>query len=429
MNILERLRQFLRQQFGLSEARMTGASAGSGDWWGPEPPGNDAEAYGVAIEEAEVEEGQPYWRVVRVHHLTPEENGGKHHIFLDILDEAGERVYDAQARVTWEGGEQVITVDKPHNEPGTNFPMWKWQVCAVEALGLPGQTLPSDRVVNLHTGHPDEAPGNTLFHHSFAVVFQRTTKGAAQESVVEGTVHNGAGRDVLLLLDEEMVASQMVGADERYRFEGLGAGTYVVAVAGTDVRSAPIVLDGRNAVTVDLTLAPPTESVIEGVVTNGAGRVIVLYADGVEVARQVIDAEGNYRFEGLAAGTYVVAVEGTDVRSEPITLDGRGAAAINLEVPAEVEEKLLAEYVLFGPPDAAGTRTNLLLALDYLLAVQPTFGFRVEEAQRAQRVLIIGGTEAVSAEAEAALVAAGCEVERIAGDSYTVERLLAERIS
>ena len=428
MSILERLQQLLRQLLGPSEAGTTRASAGAGDWWGPEPPGNDAEAYGVSIEEAEVEEGQPYWKAVRVHHLTPEENGGKHHIFLDILDEARERVFGAQARVTWQGGEQVITVDKPLNEPGTNFPMWKGQVCAVEALGLPGQTLPSDRVINLHTSHPDEAPGNTLFHHSFAIVFQRTTRGPARESVVEGMVHGGAGREVQLLLDDEVVASQMMGEDERYRFEGLGAGTYVVAVAGTDVRSEPFTLDGRNVVTVDLTLPPPAESIIEGVVTNGAGRIVVLYADGAEVARQVIGAEGDYRFEGLAAGTYVVAVEGTDVRSEPITLDGRQALTINLEVPVE-EEKPLAEYVLFGPPDAPGTRTSLLLALDYLLAMRPVFGFRVEEAQKARRVLIIGDTEAVSAEAEAALVAAGCQVERIAGDSYTVERLLSERIS
>lgn len=36
--------------------------------------------------------------------------------------------------------------------------------------------------------------------------------------------------------------------------------------------------------------------------------------------------------------------------------------------------------------------------------------------------------EAIGAEAKAALRAAGCAVERIAGDSYTVERILAERM-
>jgi len=138
-------------------------------------PINDAGAYGVVVVPADVPEGATYWRAVRVHHLTPEENQGRHHIFLDALDEAGSRVFGAQARVTWPGGEQTLTVDKPLGEPGTNFPMWKWQICAVEMLGLP-----SDRVENLHTGHPDEPPGlnNTLFHHSFEVVYQRAVSGA-----------------------------------------------------------------------------------------------------------------------------------------------------------------------------------------------------------------------------------------------------------
>jgi len=137
----------------------------------PQEVVNDAASYGVQIQPANVKPGALYWQVARIHHLTPQENGGNHHIYLDVLDPAlggapyGGRVETARLRVTWDGGEQIVTVDKPANEPGTNFPMWKWQVCAVECLGLAGQELPSDRVTGLHTGHPDEAAGNTLFHH------------------------------------------------------------------------------------------------------------------------------------------------------------------------------------------------------------------------------------------------------------------------
>jgi hypothetical protein len=139
-------------------------------------PVNDAGAYGVRVVAADLPAGASYWRAVRVHHLTPAENGGRHHLFLDALDEAGGRVIGAQARVTWPGDAQTITVEKPVGEPGANFPLWKWQIVAVEMLGLP-----SDRVENLHTGHPDEPPGldNTLFHHSFAVDFQRSVKAVA----------------------------------------------------------------------------------------------------------------------------------------------------------------------------------------------------------------------------------------------------------
>lgn len=140
-------------------------------------PVNDAGAYGVLVVPVDVAEGTTYWRAIRVHHLTRDENHGNHHIYLDALDEAGSRSFGAQARVTWPGGEQTLTVEKPLGEPGTNFPMWKWQICAVEMLGLP-----SDRVENLHTGHPDEPPGlgNTLFHHSFEVVYQRAVSGTGQ---------------------------------------------------------------------------------------------------------------------------------------------------------------------------------------------------------------------------------------------------------
>ena len=51
--------------------------------------------YGVTLLPAEVAAGQVYWRVIGVHHLTPEENQGKHAVYVDALDSAGERVDDA----------------------------------------------------------------------------------------------------------------------------------------------------------------------------------------------------------------------------------------------------------------------------------------------------------------------------------------------
>lgn len=134
---------------------------------------NDAEAYGVAVQLQTLPTGTRYWKAVRIHHLLPAENHGNHHIYVDLLDEAGNRITGGQVRVTWPGGEEIVTIDKPAGEPGSNFPMWKHQVCEVIALGLSGANLPSDRVTGLHTTHPDEPPGNTLFHHSFAIDFQQ----------------------------------------------------------------------------------------------------------------------------------------------------------------------------------------------------------------------------------------------------------------
>ena len=138
------------------------------------------------------------------------------------------RSTEARARITWDGGEQIVTIDKPLNEPGANCPMWKWQVCDVDALGLPAEELPSDRVTGMHTGHPDEAPGNTLFHHSFSVTFLKVRKPdqVYTDSGIYGVIHNAAGRTAQLLRAETVVSSQVVAGDETFRFTDLGAGEY-----------------------------------------------------------------------------------------------------------------------------------------------------------------------------------------------------------
>ena len=230
---------------------------------------NDAAGYGVSIVPADVTEGAPYWRAVLVHHLTSDENHANHHVFLDALDEEGGRVTGARGRITWEGGEHLVTVDKPANEPGTNFPMWKWQICTVEMLDLP-----SDQVTGLHTGHPDEPPGsgNTLFHHSFAVHFQRAIKDARPSpgpqqppgSVISGTISGAAGQVLLLTLDGEIVARQTLDETGAYRFEGLVAGDYMLAVEDSGVHSGIVAMDGKTATTVVLAVPAASASADAG---------------------------------------------------------------------------------------------------------------------------------------------------------------------
>ena len=397
---------------------------------------NDAQGYGVAIVPATVAPGAWYWQAVRVHHLTPAENGGSHHIFLDILDPAtapnpgapGGRVFGACARITWDGGEQIVTVDKPLNEPGTNLPMWKWQVCDVLALGLPGAELASDRVTGMHTGHPDEATGNTLFHHSFSVTFLkvRTPDVVYTDSVIYGIIHNAAGRTAQLVRAESVAASQVVASDETFRFADLGTGEYLVAVEGTQLRSTPVRVNGQDQAHLDLTLVF-AESVITGHVRHGAGRTLWLTRDGAQIAALPVAADETYRFTGLTAGTYQVTVAETQVVSAPIMLMGTDTATVDLIVP--VVGQTLAHYVLFGPADQSASRAYLLLAQDYLLAFKPSFGFRVEEAAGADMVTILAGLDAVDVEVEGDLVAVGIAVQRIAGSVAEIAAALAARVA
>jgi hypothetical protein len=60
------------------------------------PPGtpaiNDAVKYGVTIREAQAADGQLYWRVIGVHHLSGPENQGNHTILVEALNEQGGRL-------------------------------------------------------------------------------------------------------------------------------------------------------------------------------------------------------------------------------------------------------------------------------------------------------------------------------------------------
>jgi len=393
---------------------------------------NDAQGYGVAIMPATAAPGAWYWQAVRVHHLTPAENSGNHHLYLDILDPAtapdpgslGGRVYGARARITWEGGEQIVTIDKPLNEPGTNLPMWKWQVCDAIALGLPGEELISDRVTGMHTGHPDEAVGNTLFHHSFSVTFLKVRNPDVlyTNSVVYGVIHNAAGRTAQLLRGGTVVAAQVVAADETFRFANLGAGEYLVAVADTQLRSTPVRVNGQDQAQLDLTLVSAA-SVIAGRIHNGIGRTLWLTRDGAQIATLPVAADESYRFADLPAGTYRIAVAETPVMSAFITLAGMDSVTVDLTAPALGQA--LPHYVLFGPANQPATRAYLLLAQEYLLAFAPSFGFRPEEAVGASRVTILAGLDAVDAEVARHLTAAGITVQRISGSVAEVAAALA----
>ena len=151
-------------------------------------PVNQAEAYEVRVvtapDEGKVAPGQMYWRLVYVRHRTPEENQGKHNAYVTAIDENGQRVHDDGLRIgwTWEGRREdepaePKRLDKPDSEPAGNVDIYGGMHLAV---WITGDGLPSDRAENLHTHHPDE-PGphgelwNSIGHHSFDLVFQRTT--------------------------------------------------------------------------------------------------------------------------------------------------------------------------------------------------------------------------------------------------------------
>jgi glycosyltransferase involved in cell wall biosynthesis len=320
--------------------------------------GNDAAPYGVRIERAVVAPGRPFWRVVRVHHLTPEENGGNHHIFVDVLDAPlggesaapGQRLFNARVKVTWDGGESLVKIEKPLGEPGGNFPLWKSQVCSVQALGQEGDELPSDRVTGLHIRHPDEAPGNTWGHHSFYVTFVRaqpSTAGPAKRAI-SGRVLRGSGRTVVLRKEGVELTRQAVAGDSTYRFTGLSAGTYRVVVADTPIATAPLDLTAQDSVTADLALPaegrPVAHYVLFGPAEEPATTVSLLLAQDFLLALR--PAFGFSPAEAAAAGAVTIIADERSVSPEIAEkLTAGGAVVDRVSGPAHEVAAALARRI------------------------------------------------------------------------------------
>jgi hypothetical protein len=155
-------------------------------------PSNDAGGYGVSIQPAAVAEGGIYWKAVGIHHLTPDENRSRHNIFVDALNESGQRVKEVSVAWNWEGNANPPApkrLDKPANEPGMDIPIFD----GVFRVWIDGGE-PSDVVTGIHFRHADERNGrdeilNSFGHHSFYVVFQRAVRKGASAP----TANSGAG--------------------------------------------------------------------------------------------------------------------------------------------------------------------------------------------------------------------------------------------
>ncbi len=413
-------------------------------------PLNEAETpYGVRVVKANVADGETYWRVIGVHHLEPLENQSGRNIYLEALDEQGNPIRTpphVYVDWTWVGrrpNENIrpVVLDKGINDPaGGDIGLHFGQVVSVSVLGVgPNARDKSDRVENLHTAHPDEPlPDgrllNTLGHHSFYVVFQRTRKAVAVTGLITGRLERGQGQTVRLIRNGQVVAQQVVGADLGFRFPNLALGTYSLDVANTSVRQDNVQLTAANSSQhVGLAVPVPTQSVIAGRVTNGQNHTIQLLKDGAVLRQLPLPPSGDFRFDNLGAGAYSVVVSNTTARRDNLVLDGNNSVQVNLEVPVIVGPgpqppagKVIEHYLLLGPPNSRGRQLSLLLAKDFILEFSVTVGFRVDEAKQARRVTILG--EGISQADIQAIRDAGSNVEVLSGSLLDVETQLLTRI-
>jgi hypothetical protein len=118
-----------------------------------------------------VKAGQWYWRLVRARWQSKEESGNDHTIYIEVLDENGNRLVGQPVEVRWESGSlTLVTEDKPQNEYPANFPMYN--TLGSYAVAVAG--LPSDTVVGLGMGTAEQ-PHFTI-HTNFFLTFKKVKR-------------------------------------------------------------------------------------------------------------------------------------------------------------------------------------------------------------------------------------------------------------
>jgi hypothetical protein len=155
---------------------------------------------------------------------------------------------------------------------------------------------------------------------------------------VTGQVRGGAGLAVEVSRADGWRLTGRAGADERYEFADLRLDAYRVSIPAAGKHQDVTLTRERPAATAHFdvtgTVITPENSVIRGIVHGGRGRLVRLTrpADGWQ-AEQTTAADGAFRFTGLRAGTYSLAVVDTNLAQPGIVVDGRSEAVVELAAP------------------------------------------------------------------------------------------------
>ncbi len=257
-------------------------------------------------------------------------------------------------------------------------------------------------------------------------------------SVAQNVVQSWSDGQVALPTDGFGIIRFPMSGDSSFAPERGEHGPYSVYVAGLPSdrvagMGLPLKRRVQYLLSWRLAIAGPSltksNSKVVGNIQNAPANIQLTLASNTLSFKTTTDAAGNYAFSNLPAGTFALALASVGIINSNISLDGSNTVTCNYTVPVQLPSQALAHYLLFGSPNLSTTRTNLILALDYIARFAPTVGFDVNEARNAQCVTVVG-KGAISFADEQALKRAGCSVRHIAGvDSYEMEQLFTQLIN
>ncbi len=117
---------------------------------------------GITLTRAQVQPGNPVYRLVAARFWDETESNMMHHIFIEVIDEYGQRMLNIPVVMAWADGQTTaITENKPAPEYAANFPMYDY----LGKYSAYVSGAPSDVVGGMGL------PGHR--HVSFLLTFQR----------------------------------------------------------------------------------------------------------------------------------------------------------------------------------------------------------------------------------------------------------------
>jgi ABC-type transport system substrate-binding protein len=121
---------------------------------------------GVELVPASISPGQTHWRLVEARWADPVEANGDHTIYVEVLDEAGQRLIGQPLTVAWSSGSLTLSTESG-GDWGANFPMYN----TLGSYDVSIDGLPSDIITGLGLGTPEQP--DFAVHTNFYLTFQR----------------------------------------------------------------------------------------------------------------------------------------------------------------------------------------------------------------------------------------------------------------
>jgi hypothetical protein len=174
---------------------------------------NDAASYGVLTLSME----NRLWRVLGIHHLTPEENKGNHNVFIEMMCKQGGREGFRAIHWTWEGRQDhelanpVFAGQKPLDEL-IDLPLNLGMTVSVWTQG-------GEIATGFSSNHPDEGEGNTVGHHSFFVCFQEIDEDGPQPEPPLSDPEPPS-QEIVMLIRKSWLDKQEIDEDGFIRIKG-----------------------------------------------------------------------------------------------------------------------------------------------------------------------------------------------------------------